>query len=294
MHWPACHVRAPATTQMNEIRMTSPCAETSRAERYVAGELTEDEQTQFEEHYFECEPCFQAVQHLQDLQALLPSNRNAPGRQAALVPPSIPIGRRIPGWAMVAAASLIAMAALWGARSVLTPPADPAVATPASAPSTMQPVAATPSIATADPWLALAVVTPPIYAPLPTRSAATTDTRAFEAAMSDYTAANYDRAAAALSAVASHAPADARVQFFLGVARLLAGQVEAATAPLERAVSLNQAPYADEAHFYLAKTALAAHNRTQAEAELRKAVALGAGPEGEASRLLGALQTLPR
>ncbi|MEO7274529.1 MAG: zf-HC2 domain-containing protein [Vicinamibacterales bacterium] len=276
--------------------MTIPCAQTARAEAYVAGELTDDEQARFEDHYFECEACFNAVQHLQDLQAILPANRNAAGQPATIVPPSLPLGRRIPGWAMVAAASLIAAAGLWGARTVLTPPADPAVATTAAVPTTIPPTPPESPIPAADPWLTLAVVTPPIYAPLPTRAAASTTAtaRAFEAAMADYTAADYERAAAALSALSPRAPADARVQFFLGVTHLLAGQVELARAPLERAVATRLTPYADEAHFYLAKTALATRDRAQAEAELRKAIRLGAGPEGEAARLLDALQTLPR
>jgi len=313
-----CYVRPRATTQMDETRMTTPCSQTSLAEAYVGGELDDDAQARFEEHYFECDACFEAVQRLQDLQQVLAAERatslpafalpegraSGPARPASAPPAdtrpaSVKPVRRLPVWAMAAAASLVAVAAVWSARTLLRPAEAPAIATQGGAgragsiPGGLE-SPPPPPVVRPDPWLALAVVTPPVYAPLPTRSATAATARAFEAAMTEYTAANYARAALSLTDVAVRAPDDARVQFFLGVSRLLAGDTGGATAPLQRAVALKVLPYSDEAHFYLAKAALAAHDRSRAEAELQRAVAAGAGPEGEAARLLVALETLPR
>ena len=43
------------------------------AERYVSGEMTEPEQSAFEEHFFSCDVCFQRVRELQLVQAALPA-----------------------------------------------------------------------------------------------------------------------------------------------------------------------------------------------------------------------------
>lgn len=45
--------------------------EPEAAERYVLGQMTEAEQSAFEEHYFACDECFETVQALQDLQTVL-------------------------------------------------------------------------------------------------------------------------------------------------------------------------------------------------------------------------------
>jgi TolA-binding protein len=52
---------------MNCARFVEPEA----AERYVLGQMTEAEQSAFEEHYFACDDCFDAVRALQDLQTVL-------------------------------------------------------------------------------------------------------------------------------------------------------------------------------------------------------------------------------
>jgi hypothetical protein len=59
-------------------------------------------------------------------------------------------------------------------------------------------------------------------------------------------------------------------------------------------VSADVQPYADEAHFYLAKVHLARGDVDLARRELQYAVGHEAGPEGEAQRILAALDRLPR
>jgi hypothetical protein len=63
---------------------------------------------------------------------------------------------------------------------------------------------------------------------------------------------------------------------------------------LTRAIAADVQPYADEAHFYLAKACLLDGDVDQARRELHYAVEHEAGPEGEARRLLAALDRLPQ
>ena len=73
-----------------------------------------------------------------------------------------------------------------------------------------------------------------------------------------------------------------------------ARHADAAREGLTRAISADVQPYADEAHFYLAKVYIAEDAIDLARQELRYAIAHEAGPEGEAQKLLAALDTLPR
>lgn len=67
--------------------------DTEAAERYVIGQMTEDEQSAFEEHYFACDECFQAVQALQDLQTVLRTSpvHASKDEVSAPVVPSTPV-----------------------------------------------------------------------------------------------------------------------------------------------------------------------------------------------------------
>jgi cytoskeletal protein RodZ len=64
--------------------------EPDAAERYVLGQMTEAEQSVFEEHYFACDDCFETVRALQDLQTVL---RTSPSPHASK---DEAIGRAVP------------------------------------------------------------------------------------------------------------------------------------------------------------------------------------------------------
>ena len=112
--------------------------------------------------------------------------------------------------------------------------------------------------------------------------------------MAHYVAGRHREAAAALRALSESTPADPGIAFFWGISELALGHPAAARDGLTRAIAADIQPYADEAHFYLAKAYLAEDAVDQARKELRYAVEHEAGPDGEAQRLLAALDRLPR
>jgi TolA-binding protein len=260
------------------------------AEPYVAGTLAEPDQSAFEEHFFTCQACLAQVQMLQDVRdrlASVPVRAKAPDPRWAAAP-----------WLGLAlAAGLLAAIAFWWTgtddapkQAVAPAPAPPPDATPAPPPTT--PAPATPPAPTRRDVLGqLAMVVPPRYVPLTVRGSAPAGS--FDAAMAHYVAGRYAEAAAGLRALSAAGPDDPGVQFFLGVSDLATGRVAEGQAALARVVQADTQPYTDEAHFYLGKAALAAGDVAAARRELRLAVTKEAGPEGEAARILAALDGLP-
>ena len=274
------------------------------AEAYVAGTLSEAEQDAYERHFFACPACLTQVQTLQEVADRL---RQLP---AAVALPRAPT----PGWTaapwlgLALAAGLVAAVGFWWRGGVApAPDAPPVAAGPVSAPN-RAPVPASPTTPPGNPpstadaagpsraavLTQLALVVPPRYVPLAVRGGEAPAAGSFDAAMAHYVAGRHREAAAALRALAEDSPADPGIAFFRGVSELVIGRPGAAREALTRAVSADLQPYADEAHFYLAKAYLAEGAVDQARAELRYAAAHDAGPEGEATRLLAALDRLPR
>jgi TolA-binding protein len=281
---------------------------TDAAERYVSGTLPEAEQTAFEEHFFACDDCLHAVQALQDAAAALAEERVD---RPAATPIPFPVAkpRALPIKWMALAAMLIVGVIVWRipqgqpeggqpvqpGRQSSSPPSSPAAppAAPSATPATTAPAPATGPSA-ADRLVQLSQVVAPPYVSLTTRSDADATAQAFDAAMTHYSARQYDRAARALREVVQAAPELAEAQFFLGVAELMRGDQARAQEALRRAVRSNTAPYADEAHFYLAKAALKDGDAATARRELQLAIEREAGPRGEASRLLSQLKAIER
>jgi TolA-binding protein len=256
------------------------------AERYVSGDMTEPEQTTFEEHFFTCDVCFERVRELQRVQVALRAGASAqPARRRSLV------------WvAGLSAAAVLAIAVgAWQWSSRTTEPVESAQAgsTASSSPPGANGVASRANARQAA-LSALALVTPPSYTPMTTRGKESAARRQFDDAMVNYVAGRYADAEAGLSAAVTSAPKFAPAQFYLGVSRLLLGHPAAARPALAAAASLAVSPWSDESHFYLAKAALAQDDVETATTELRAAAAAGAGPAGEATRLLAALGELPR
>jgi predicted Zn-dependent protease len=140
----------------------------------------------------------------------------------------------------------------------------------------------------------LALVVPPRYVPIAVRGGDAPPAGTFDAAMAHYVAGRHGEAAAALEALSEAAPSDPGIAFFWGISELVAGHPDAAREGLTRAIAADVQPYTDEAHFYLAKVYLAEGAVDLARGELQYAVRHEAGPEGEAQRILAALDRLPR
>jgi len=277
------------------------------ADAYVAGTLTEPDQSAFEEHYFTCPECFAQVRLLQEVRDGLRAVPPRPTAHHAHARPWL----SAPWLGLAAAAALLAAFVYWyrddepsQARHepVQVPAAAPGVEAPAAPPvaanppetATTPPPAGLPAPPTRRQVLQqLAMIVPPRYVPLAVRGGEPSADR-FDAAMRHYVAGRQRDAARDLGALAADRPADPGVAFFLGISELASGRPVAAREALGRAAGMGVPPYADEAHFYLAKAALALDDVDEARRELGIAVAHEAGPEGEAARILAALDTLPR
>jgi anti-sigma factor RsiW len=270
------------------------------ADGYVAGTLSEAEQDAFEQHFFTCSACLAHVQMLQEVKDGLRQNPVA----VAAHRPVAAAWNTTPWLGLALAASLIAAVGWWwqdgtgptpGAPPVAIGPVAPTGPTPA--PST--PPAAPPTTPVEAPTRRailsqLALVVPPRYVPIAVRGGDAPPAGSFDAAMAHYVAGRHREAAAALRILSDAKPADPGIAFFWGISELALGHADAARQGLTRAVAADVQPYADEAHFYLAKVHLAEGAIDPARRELRYAVSHEAGPEGEAARILAALDTLPR
>lgn len=294
-------------------------AGTETADAYVAGRLTDEEQSAFEAHFFACETCLRHVQVRQDIRASLAgaSLSAGDGQASWLASSRTWIG-------LAAAAALIVATAIWtlrehapvstrvahqpGASAVPggsgTRDAPPPAPTPIRPGGTITPPqsvgvpAATGSPAAPAPpsrerlLAQLALVVAPRYVPIAVRG--TPDSPGVEAAMAHYVAGRYARAADALGALPAEVATQPQVLFFRGISALTAGRSVEARAALEQVVATGAQPYADEAHFYLGKAAIADGNLVRAHRELTLAEDRAAGPEGEAARMLAQLATLMR
>jgi hypothetical protein len=266
------------------------------AERYVAGTLPEAEQEAFEDHFFACEACLADVQAIEAARVVLVREAPAPFEART-------VSRwRLPVWAGLAAAAVLVLALVTRQGLLpepLEPTPPPGQARPPASPappggSSTAPGAGAPEPAGATPVPAapsrealleqLAAVVAPRYVAVATRGTADRRDR-FDRAMADYAAGRHAQAADALRALAAERPA-ADVDFFLGISELMIGRAAAARDRLERVVSGQVQPYADEAHFYLAKASIRLGDVARARRELALAIEREAGPEGEAARLL--------
>jgi hypothetical protein len=273
------------------------------ADRYVAGTLSEAEQDAFEQHFFACAACLAHVQQLQDIRDGL---RESPAPAAASRPASPSFGKA-PWLGLALAASVVAAFGWWWQRASVPTPGQPIAdgrrlpgasdppSRPAS-PSTPTPPATAPVEGPVRRTVLaqLALVVPPRYVPITVRGGSGPPAGTFDAAMAHYVAGRYRESAAALQALSEATPADPGIAFFWGISELMLRRPDAAREGLTRAVSADVQPYADEAHFYLAKVHLAQGAVDLARRELQYAVEHEAGPEGEAQRILAALDRLPR
>lgn len=186
--------------------------------RYVAATLPADELRDFEVHLLTCAACEAAVREGAAIHAAL---------SAAGPPAAVTVSRRLPRWRLLWPLPALAAAvtvALLAAR--------------------------------AEPLERLGEVSElPVFRGLPVRSSATSAERMVDSGMVLYGKRDYRRAADVLGA-ASGRTTDPGVSFYLGLARLAAGDASAAASALRSALEPPGNPYATDARFYLAKASL--------------------------------------
>jgi tetratricopeptide (TPR) repeat protein len=260
-------------------------------EKYLLDELREETRDAFEQHYFECNRCFELLQTYRAMQAELDRTR-----EAAVI--EIPRRRWTWMWTWAPAMAVLLVAVsvgLWlrPMSDVPLPPApQPSPAEPTRPPD--QPVTPPPAVPPPAPTLAeLARVDPPVYRASRLRGADEATAR-FEEAMAQYQKRNWAAAIPGLQAASKSDPEAAHALFFLGVSHLLTGQPRLAIAELGRTIALGESPYLEEAHFYLAKAFLQTGDIAGATKELEQTIALRGEREAEARRLMDSLARVAR
>lgn len=250
-------------------------------DRYLLARLSQAERESFERHLFECPECAEELEALETIQATL--------RRVSVDPDARVQWRSRWLVAAIAAAACVAAVAfgLWLVASRpqtvargLPPPESPplpAPAVPRTAPSVSSDL------------LALAEIRPPAYDPTVLRGGADAAESDFRKAMEAYRRGDHAAAIPALRSAAQSAPGDPRPAFYLGACQLLIGDIDRGVITLEGVVALGHTPYLEESHVLLAKAHLWRGERERARDELRSALALQGDFEGEARRLLQAL-----
>lgn len=239
------------------------------AERYLRRELSELEQTEFEQHYFDCEDCYAVVVGAQETLAALPRDV-APPRPRRTKQAWVP--------AALAAALLMGTLGAWQALRE-RPPADPSPP-PSSSP---RGPAALPGDLTA--------VSPPAFVVVTLRGAG--DSAALAKAKPLFERGDYAGAAGLLRPAWGPAAAPA-VGFYLGVCELLAGRAVEARAVLGEVAESRDPVYADAARLYGARAALRLGDLPAARADLEMLAASPSSVAAEARTLLARITAFER
>ena len=249
-------------------------------ETYLGDRLSPEDRDAFEQHYFECERCFEDLRLLESIRSELRPAVDASALQT----------RRRSTWlapAVGVAAVLVLASAmvLWRSREVsIAPPSDSTSPSVSGIPAPDTPPAQPP--ATSRPSLeALARVEAAPYEPLTFRSASA-DAAAFRRGMERYRQADYRGALVDLRAAQELDPEAPHVHFFLGVSHLLLGDDTAAIDQLRSTIALGDSPYLEEAHWYLAKAFLRRHDVDAATAQLQALITLRGSWSDQARQLL--------
>lgn len=236
---------------------------------YVSGQLSEQAQDEFEQHYFECDRCFEAVRTCQLVQAELSRDSRIAPRPPSRVPASAVLA--------MAASILLLVGAGWVVLRFRTPQQPIA-----SAPLTQPPGSSLQQ---------LAQFTPPDYVKPALRAAGNPE---FEAAMRLYQQHDFAGAGVALKAVTMRDPGDEAAHFYLGISELMAGQTSEGIQALQRAAGLGGAIYVESAHFYLAKAYLHQNDAAHARDELDVILQLHGDLEAQARDLRTAIDAAGR
>jgi anti-sigma factor RsiW len=274
-------------------------------ERYVSGQLPDDEAATFELHYFECEECLAAIQTGQAIGGVAAAKVPSP----KVIPmPARATGR--PRWiypAAAAAALILATLAGWrffGSQSPKTGTmavTRPDVSTPEVA-AQPQVKASTPAEGQLLAMNRLEAIDALPYRGSVLRGSNNEDSAdRFRQAMMSYNARDYRAAAGRLSAIPVGVPGsgrpedhitDAGVQLYLGISRMILDENGSAVEALRRAVQYGDTPYLENAGYYLAKGLIRQRHYPEAAAQLRETVALNGDRKSAARQLLEDLNKL--
>jgi len=241
------------------------CAQAASAEdteRYLTGQLPDEEQEAFEEHYFGCAECFARLEAMRAIQTA-----------ARTVKPHAGSRWWMPGALGIAAALAIAVSLwLWWGNTRRAVPSPLVRAT--------QP---------ADRLALLARVDPPSWSPLTLRGSGPAQSSSFRAAMKIYQSGDYAAAARQLDGVVAQEPALTEARFYLGISSIVSGNSAAGIEQLRRVVAEGDTPWLEQARLNLAKALIAGGDRAGARAELEQVAAIRGDLAGEARKLLDAL-----
>ncbi|MBI1896639.1 MAG: hypothetical protein HYS04_08915 [Acidobacteria bacterium] len=239
------------------------CEEVKRcdlAELYARGELTSQDASAFEEHYWQCASCLEELDAIQTARSVL--TRRASGR-----------GNATP-WKWAAAALLVASlgaGALWTVRKG----GEPKLAhTPVPNPQTA-----------ANRYAALAEFELPPYQPLRMRSSSARDA-ALKSAMVPYLDGRPIDSIAGLRAVVAQHPDFAPPRFYLAACLLQAGDIAGARQQFTRLAAQEDSVYLEESLYLLAQADLLAGDAAAAQRSLERVVGLGGARRAKALQRL--------
>ncbi len=242
----------------------------SLAEKYVAGDLDDAEATQFEEHFFACDQCFEEVRTLRALRGELSSLRTEPPASTSQYF-SVRNWRWCWRWrwAFGAAAALTVLLAvlivsLQQGRMPASHPAETADGGQR-----------------ASALVELSQFVPPRYDPPVLRGASAPDMD-FRGAMDLYRRGEFSQAIPLLERAAQRGSASLDSRFFLGVCHLVSGRAGEAVDSFRAVVAMGDSPYLEESHFYLAKAFLSQRDAAGAVRELDAVIRLAGDMENEA------------
>jgi tetratricopeptide (TPR) repeat protein len=247
-------------------------------ERYLSGELREEERQAFEDHYFGCAECFE---HLRIARAL----KERPRERGDLFGTASHSSGVSSAWLYIAAGVIVVIfASVFLRPRIFIAHQEVTGGTPESSRKAAE---RQPSTLPAG----LAHVDPLPYSPILARGNEEQATIEFRRAMEHYEKKDFSASIRWLESAEKLAPRSAPVHLYLGVCYLLTGQSDAAIPVLEIADSADSADYAEQARFYLAKAYLIKGDTQKAKIEIQRVIDFHGDRENEARDLKQALDT---
>jgi len=227
-------------------------------EKYLTGDLPDEEQSELEEHLLTCESCHRRLGELTLLSVSLESD-----------PLAVDAGRASTrrswqwGWAVVAALIVIGIL-LWPRLWDRQPERDAVM-------------------------VSLSAVEAPPYERKVARGGAQDAEIQFREAMVHYQEGDYGATIPGLETAAELDPDSAQIQFFLGAAYLLEEQPERAIDSLSRVVAFEDPDFLEWAYFYRAKACLRIGRLGSAREDLTEVAEIGGDLRADAQELLDQL-----
>lgn len=251
-------------------------------ERYLLKRLSEAEQDAFEQHYFECNSCFERLQLAKAIQET--DGVRDPSNRAGFSSVFLGLPRNSINAVTVITLLLAGIAFATWRYHVRDNQSTAQVLREQSRDIASSNVRATTS-AVLSPIAELARIDPPPYTPVILRDSEDPASKRFQDAMRPYMRRDYASAIPGLRRVVDMDPKAANANFYLGVCYLFIDQADLAISSLKTTISLHDPNYVEEAHFYLAKAYIRKNDLAAAKSELERTVQLQGDREEEARKL---------